>query len=57
MSPAPAPGKGEIGMGTLASGDVGQTEVIVVGAAPTQAVGWGVGVGVGLAVGVLGAIV
>ncbi|KAH7384255.1 hypothetical protein DE146DRAFT_219081 [Phaeosphaeria sp. MPI-PUGE-AT-0046c] len=55
MSPAPRPGRGEIGMGTLASGDVGKTEVIAVGAAPTQGVGWEVGVGV--AVGFMGAIV
>lgn len=54
-SPAPRPGKGEIGMGTLALGDVGQTEVVVVGAAPTQGLGWGVGVGI--VVGVMGAAV
>lgn len=54
-SPAPRPGKGEIGMGTLASGDLGQTEVVVVGAAPTQGLGWGVGVVI--VVGVMGAAV
>jgi hypothetical protein len=53
---APLPGKGEIGMGTL-TGRTGQTQTIVMGAAPTQGAGWVKGVAAAVGVGVVGMVV
>jgi hypothetical protein len=53
---APPPGKGEIGMGTL-TGKTGQTQTIVMGAAPTQGAGWAKGVVAAVGVGVVGMMV
>ena len=50
----PLPGKGQIGMGTL-TGKTGQTQTVVMGAAPTNGVGgWVKGVAVAAGVGVMG---
>ncbi|KAF1943768.1 hypothetical protein EJ02DRAFT_121513 [Clathrospora elynae] len=53
---APLPGKGEIGMGTL-TGKTGQTQTVMVGAAPTQGPGWVKGVAAVVGVGIAGMVV
>lgn len=54
-SVAPAPGRGEIGMGTL-TGKTGQTQTVVevVAAAPTHDSGWAKGVAAMVGVGIMG---
>jgi hypothetical protein len=56
MSPAPRPGKGEVGMGTL-TGELGVTQTIVMGAAASQAPRWVEGVAAVVGIGVVGALV
>jgi hypothetical protein len=55
LTPAPRPGKGEIGMGTL-TGELGGTSTIVLGAAPSQAPGWAKGVAAAVGVGIVGMV-
>jgi hypothetical protein len=55
MSPAPLPGKGEIGMGTLTGKPERQT--VVMGAAPTHGPDWVRGVVAAVGVGVAGLVV
>jgi hypothetical protein len=52
LTPAPRPGKGEIGMGTL-TGELGGTSL---GAAPSQAPGWK-GIAAAAGVGIVGMVV
>ncbi|KAL6709097.1 hypothetical protein ACN47E_001913 [Coniothyrium glycines] len=58
LDPAPLPGKGEIGMGTL-TGKTGQTQTIVMGAgaAPTDTAVWLKGVAAAVGVGLAGLVV
>lgn len=53
----PAPGRGEIGMGTL-TGETGQTQTVVIvqGAAPTYDPGWVRGVAAVVGVGIAGVV-
>jgi hypothetical protein len=56
LTPAPRPGKGEIGMGTL-TGELGVTSTIVPGAALSQAPGWAKGVAAAIGAGFVGMVV
>ncbi|KAH9871468.1 hypothetical protein IAQ61_005647 [Plenodomus lingam] len=54
-TPGPAPGKGEIGLGTI-EGQAGSTRTIYEGAAPTPAAVWARGVAAAVGMGVLGLV-
>jgi hypothetical protein len=56
MSPAPAPGQGEIGLGTL-TGSAGQTQTIVMGAAPTKSPSWVKGAVAAAGAGIVGMMI
>ncbi|KAF1921440.1 hypothetical protein BDU57DRAFT_426151, partial [Ampelomyces quisqualis] len=55
MSPAPPPGRGEIGMGTL-TGET-QQQTVIMGAAPSHRPDWVRGVVAAIGVGVAGLVV